>query len=65
MRIDRFGGGDGSAFDESYRRYVKRVYGFLDKRLRTLADCEETTQEVFNNIFSSLASFRVEAPFAA
>ncbi|HIL81635.1 MAG TPA: RNA polymerase sigma factor [Myxococcales bacterium] len=63
--IDRVRAGDRSAFDEIYRRYFKRVYGFLDKRLRNRADCEETAQEVFINIFSSLDSFRGEAPFAA
>ncbi len=57
--------GDRVAFDEIYRRYFKRVYGFLDKRLRNRPDTEETTQEVFINIFSSLATFRGEAPFAA
>ena len=57
--------GNRAAFDEIYRRYFKRVYGFLDKRLRNRADTEETTQEVFINIFSSLDSFRGEAPFAA
>lgn len=57
--------GDRAAFDELYRRYFRRVYGFLDKRLRNRADTEETTQEVFINIFSSIDSFRGEAPFAA
>jgi len=65
MLVDRVRDGDRTAFDEIYRRYFKRVYGFLDKRLRNRADTEETTQEVFINIFSSLDSFRGEAPFAA
>jgi RNA polymerase sigma-70 factor (ECF subfamily) len=53
------------AFDALYQRYFKRIYGFLDKRLRNRADTEETTQEVFINVFSSLDSYRAEAPFAA
>jgi RNA polymerase sigma-70 factor (ECF subfamily) len=57
--------GDRAAFDELYRRYFKRIYAFLGKRLRNRADTEETTQEVFINVFSSLDSFRGEAPFAA
>ena len=65
MIVDRVRGGDRSAFDEIYGRYFKRVYAFLDKRLSNRADTEETTQEVFINIFSSLDSFRGEAPFAA
>lgn len=63
--VDRIRTGDRAAFDEVYERYFKRVYAFLDKRLRNRADTEETTQEVFINIFSSIDSFRGEAPFAA
>ncbi len=63
--IDRIRSGERAAFDEIYSRYFKRVYAFLDKRLRNRADTEETTQEVFINIFSSLDSFRGDAPFAA
>jgi RNA polymerase sigma-70 factor (ECF subfamily) len=33
--------------------------------MRNRADTEETTQEVFINIFSSIDTFRGEAPFAA
>lgn len=63
--VDRLRGGDRSAFDELYRRYFRRVYGFLDKRLRNPADTEEATQEVFFNIFASIGSFRGEAAFGA
>ena len=65
LLVDRVRAGDRAAFDEIYQRYFKRVYAFLDKRLRNKADTEEATQEVFINIFSSLDSFRGEAPFAA
>ena len=57
--------GDRAAFDELYQRYFKRVYAFLDKRLRNRWDTEETTQEVFINVFSSLDGYRGDAPFAA
>ena len=63
--VDRIRQGDRAAFDELYGRYFKRVYAFLDKRLRNRADTEETTQEVFINIFSSIDSYRGEASFAA
>lgn len=63
--VDRLRTGDRDAFDEIYDRYFKRVYAFLDKRLRNRADTEETTQEVFINIFSSIDGFRGDAPFAA
>jgi RNA polymerase sigma-70 factor (ECF subfamily) len=65
MLVDRVRTGDRAAFDQLYLRYFKRVYGFLDKRLRNRADTEETTQEVFINIFRSIDTFRGEAPFAA
>ena len=63
--VDRIRSGDRAAFDELYDRYFKRVYGFLDRRLRNRADTEETTQEVFINVFSSIDGFRGDAPFAA
>jgi RNA polymerase sigma-70 factor (ECF subfamily) len=63
--VDRICAGDRAAFDELYRRYFKRVYAFLDKRLRNRWDTEETTQEVFINVFSSLDGYRGDAPFAA
>lgn len=63
--VDRIRGGDRPAFDELYQRYFKRVYAFLDKRLRNRWDTEETTQEVFINVFASLDGYRGDAPFAA
>jgi RNA polymerase sigma-70 factor (ECF subfamily) len=53
------------AFDVLYERYFPRVYRFIESRMRNRADTEETVQEVFINVFSSLASFRAEAPFGA
>lgn len=53
------------AFSELYERYLPRVYGYVRKRLNNRADTEECVQEVFIAIFSSLASFRGDAPFAA
>lgn len=63
--VDRVRSGDRGAFDALYQRYFKRVYAFLDKRLRNRWDTEETTQEVFINVFSSLDGYRGDAPFAA
>jgi len=63
--VDRVRAGERAAFDELYQRYFKRVYAFLDKRLRNRWDTEETTQEVFINVFSSLDGYRGDAPFAA
>ena len=63
--IKKITGGNEAAFTILYERYFRRVYCYVDKRLSNRADTEETVQEVFINIFSSLESFRGEAPFAA
>ncbi len=57
--------GDRPAFELLYERYLPRVYRFVGKRLRNRADVEETVQEVFINVFSSVHTWRGEAPFAA
>jgi RNA polymerase sigma-70 factor (ECF subfamily) len=63
--IERVTGGDEAAFEILYERYFPRVYRFVDRRMRNRADTEETVQEVFTNVFTSLGSYRGEAPFAA
>jgi RNA polymerase sigma-70 factor (ECF subfamily) len=63
--VARLRRGDQQAFEIVYTRYFPRIYQFVDKRLRNRADTEETVQEVFINIFSSIDSYRAEAPFAA
>jgi RNA polymerase sigma-70 factor (ECF subfamily) len=57
--------GDEIAFEQLYERYFKRIYHFVDRRLGNTADVEETVQEVFFNVFSSIGTYRGEAPFAA
>ncbi len=63
--VERVAAGDDAAFEVLYERYFPRVYHFLSKRLRNRADAEETAQETFINVFSSIESYRGEAPFAA
>jgi RNA polymerase sigma-70 factor (ECF subfamily) len=63
--VTRLAAGDRAAFDALYERYYGRVHAFLARRLGNPADVEETTQEVFFNLFASLHTFRQEAPFAA
>ena len=63
--LERVAAGDEAAFEILYERYFPRVFSFLSKRLRNRADVEETTQEAFINVFSSIDSYRGEAPFAA
>lgn len=63
--IARIRQGDRTAFDQLYAHYFPRVFRFVDRRLSNRADVEETVQEVFINLFSSLDSYRGDAPFAA
>ena len=63
--VDKVRKGDREAFEVLYERYFKRVYRFIDRRMGVRADVEETTQEVFIAVFSSLDSYRGEAPFSA
>ncbi len=63
--IEKISGGDRASFSVLYERYFQRVYRFACRRINNRADVEETVQEVFANIFTSLGSFRSDAPFAA
>ena len=63
--VERLRNGDREAFDLLYDRYFKRVHGFIGRRMSNQADAEETTQEVFINLFSSIHTYRGDAPFAA
>jgi RNA polymerase sigma factor (sigma-70 family) len=57
--------GDEIAFRDLYERYFPRIFRFVQRRIDNRADVEETVQEVFVNIFSSIGSYRREAPFQA
>jgi RNA polymerase sigma factor (sigma-70 family) len=63
--VEQLRQGNREAFELVYERYFRRVYHFVDRRLGNRADVEETVQEVFINIFSSVGTYRGEAPFAA
>ncbi len=57
--------GEEAAFRRLYEAYFPRVYRFVSRRVRNRADTEEVVQEIFINVFSSLHSYRGEAPFGA
>src|SRR5262245_54996537 len=65
LLIQRVERGDEAAFRELYERYFPRIFRFVQRRIDNRADVEETVQEVFINIFSSVSSYRREAPFEA
>ena len=56
---------DEAAFEELYERYFPRVFHFVARRLSNRADAEETVQEIFISVFSSIGSFRGESSFAS
>jgi len=57
--------GDRDAFETLYRKLFPRIYRFVLKRLGNRSDVEETVQEIFIAAFSSLSTYRGDAPFAA
>ena len=50
--------GDGSAFEELYGRYGRRIHGFAVSRLGDRVEAEDVTQEVFEAVFSGIARFQ-------
>ncbi len=60
-RIARVARGDLEAFQELFRRYYPRVYGFLRRRLRDPALVEDAVVEVFYELWRSAGRFRGES----
>ncbi|MEZ4216309.1 MAG: RNA polymerase sigma factor [Myxococcota bacterium] len=65
LLVERMRRGDEAAFEALYERYFKRIALFVGRRVDNRADAEETVQEVFINVFSSIQSYRGDAPFVA
>lgn len=57
--------GSHEAFSLLYDRYFTRIFNFVARRINNRADAEETVQEVFINVFSSIEGYRGEAAFSA
>jgi RNA polymerase sigma-70 factor, ECF subfamily len=62
--VDRFKGGDQSAFDEMVSRYWSRIYSMVHQLLRNSEDAEEVTQDAFIRAHRGLANFRGESAFS-
>ena len=63
--VERLQSGDEAAFEELYERYFKRIAHFVRRRMNNQADAEETVQEDFINVISSIGNYRGDAPFVA
>ena len=50
--------GNEECFEALHERYRGRIYGFALKRLRDPAEAEDVAQEVFLQVYRSLASFQ-------
>ncbi len=62
--VDRFKGGDASAFDEMVERYWDRIFSMVNQLLRNSQDAEEVTQDAFIRAHRGLANFRGESAFS-
>ena len=64
LLVDRFKGGDATAFDEMVTRYWDRIYSMAHQMLRNPQDAEEVTQDAFIRAHRGLGNFRGEAAFS-
>ena len=64
MLVDRFKGGDATAFDLLVTRYWDRIYGMVNQLLRNQQDAEEVTQDAFIRAHRGLVNFRGDSAFS-
>jgi len=62
--VQRFVGGDESAFTEIFNRHRERVFGLAMRLLRNVADAEEITQDTFVRAYRALPRFRGDSSLA-
>lgn len=62
--IERFRGGDESAFEEMVSRYWDRIYAMVHQLLRNQQDAEEVTQDAFIRAHRGLVNFRGDSAFS-
>src|SRR5580692_10863492 len=62
--VDRFKGGDASAFDEMVSRYWDRIFSVVNRLLINHQDAVEVTQDEFIRAHRGLANFRGESAFS-
>lgn len=64
MLVERFKGGDASAFDQLVARYWDRIYAMVNQLLRNQQDAEEVTQDAFIRAHRGLVNFRGDSAFS-
>ncbi len=64
LLVDRFRGGDATAFDQLVSRYWDRIYAMVNQLLRNAQDAEEVTQDAFIRAHRGLVNFRGDSAFS-
>lgn len=64
LLVDRFRGGDSTAFDQLVTRYWDRIYAMVNQLLRNAQDAEEVTQDAFIRAHRGLVNFRGDSAFS-
>jgi RNA polymerase sigma-70 factor (ECF subfamily) len=64
LLVDRFKGGDSTAFDQLVTRYWDRIYAMTNQLLRNQQDAEEVTQDAFIRAHRGLVNFRGDSAFS-
>lgn len=62
--VDRWQGGDGSAFETLIRRHERRVFGLLLRMLGNVQEAEDVAQETFLNLHRHGHRFRSQSRFS-
>ena len=55
--------GDSQAFEELYRRHLRRVYSLCLRMTQNVHEAEDLTQETFIQLFRKVGSFRGDSAF--
>ena len=55
--------GDGTAFEELYRRHYRRVYALTLRMMGNPVEAEDMTQDVFLQLYNKIGMFRGESAF--
>lgn len=63
--VDRARGGDVAAFEELYRRNVRRIYGLCYRLAGNPTLAEELTQDTFVRAWEKLGGFRGDSAFSS
>ena len=58
LLVDKFRGGDRTAFDVLYERYKNRIHNFIYRMIGNRQVAEELTQEVFINVYMNIGSYQ-------